>query len=71
MKLKHLAAFLVLLAIGCTQQPSSDSTTPVAENEPAAPVVSDPADDVAAKVEPETETQLASTTVNFDVTGMS
>ena len=70
MKLKHLAAFLVLLAIGCSQ-PSSDSTTPVAETEPAAPVVSEPADDVAAKVEPETETQLASTTVNFDVTGMS
>ncbi len=51
MKLKHVAAFFVLLvAIGCTQQPSGQSST--------------------ATVEPET-TQLASTTVSFDVTGMS
>jgi len=67
MKLKHLAAFLMLLAVGCAQQPSSESTAPatdsgssVSSTEPAA----------TSTVESETEMQLALTTVSFDVTGM-
>ena len=67
MKLKHLAAFLMLLAIGCTQQPSSDSATPAADPGTTASTESSDATTTAA---PETETQLASATVSFDVTGM-
>ena len=62
MKLTHIAALLVLFVVGCTAQtdtaPATDSGA--ASTEPAA----------TATVEPETETQLASTTVKFDVTGM-
>jgi type IV pilus biogenesis protein CpaD/CtpE len=61
MKLKHLAALVMLLAVGCSKQPASDGTAPATDStEPAA----------TSTVEPETETQLASTTVSFNVTGM-
>ena len=62
MKLKLLAAFvMMLLAFGCTQQPSTtpttevETTTTTPDSTPAAPP----------------ETELAETqTVSFDVTGM-
>jgi len=66
MKLKHIAALMMLLlALGCTQQPAA----PAAD----AGSASSPDTDVAASttVESETETQVAAaTTVKFDVTGM-
>ena len=70
MKLKHLAAFLVLLAVGCTQQPASENATATPDSGSDA-AVTESSDVAAAKVEPETETQLASKTVSFDVTGMT
>ena len=74
MKLKHLAAFLMLLiAVGCTQQPSSDATTsnkPETENATVTVETEETGDSTAATVEPETDTKLASATVTFDVTGM-
>ena len=67
MKLKHLAAFLMLLAaIGCTQQPASQTSTPADSGD----AVADSSETSTDAVEPATETQLASTTVSFDVTGM-
>ena len=69
MKLKHLATLLVLLAVGCTQQPSSDSSTPSADTGSGA--ASSESSGVTNPVEPDTETQLASTTVKFSVTGMT
>ena len=68
MKLKHLAALLMLLALGCTQ-PASESSTPAADPGGETPA-SESSDDTTA-VESATETTLASTTVRFDVTGMS
>ena len=68
MKLKHLAAFLMLLAIGCTQQPASTSTAAPESGDTAA--ASDASETSTEDVEPATET-LASSTVSFDVTGMS
>ncbi|MEZ6117430.1 MAG: hypothetical protein R3C28_12760 [Pirellulaceae bacterium] len=62
MKLKYLAAFLMLLAAGCNP-PASDGTSGGDSD----------ANGTAAAtqtIDPETETQLASTTVKFDVTGM-
>lgn len=67
MKLKHLAAFLMLLAVGCTQQPGSESAAPVTDSGSSASSTDPVAE---STVEPETETQLASTTVSFNVTGM-
>lgn len=64
MKLKQLAAFLMLLAVGCAQQPGSESAAPATDSAGSA----DPT--ATSTVEPETETQLASTTVSFNVTGM-
>ena len=66
MKLKYLAAFLMLLAIGCTQQPASESPAP-ADSGGGTPAATD-SSDAGQTVERETETQLAS--VSFDVTGM-
>ena len=64
MKLKQLAAFIMLLAaVGCTQQPASTAPAPDSSN---ATVSSDPA--AASTVEP--ATQLAKT-VSFNVTGMT
>ena len=70
MKLKHLVALVVLLAVGCTQQPASESSSPAADTDNSTAAVGS-GDSVTATVEPETETQLASTTVSFDVTGMT
>jgi hypothetical protein len=67
MKLKHLAAFVLLLAAGCTQQPSSESTAPATDSGSA----SSTEPSATSIVVPETETQLASTTVSFNVTGMT
>ena len=68
MKLKHLAAFLMLLAVGCVQQPSSESTAPATDSDSS---VSSTEPAATSTVESETETQLvALTTVSFDVTGM-
>ena len=67
MKLKHLAAFLMLLALGCTQ-PASDSSTPAPDPGDNA-AATEPSEDTSTDA-PETETQLASATVKFDVTGM-
>jgi len=64
MKLKHLAAFLVLLAVGCSAQPSSVSTEPATNGDSTEAAAT-------STVEPATETELASTTVSFTVTGMS
>jgi hypothetical protein len=68
MKLKHLAAFLMLLAVGCVQQPSSESMAPATDSDSS---VSSTEPAATSTVESETETQLvALTTVSFDVTGM-
>lgn len=64
MKLKHLAALLMLFALGCAQQPAGESTAPPAES-----ASTEPAD--TSTVDPATETQLASSTVGFNVTGMT
>ncbi len=68
MKLKHLAAFLMLLAVGCVQQRSSESMAPATDSDSS---VSSTEPAATSTVESETETQLvALTTVSFDVTGM-
>ena len=69
MKLKQLAAFLMLLAIGCAEQPSSEIATP-APDSGGDTAVTESNEAALDTVEPETETLLASTTVSFDVTGM-
>lgn len=61
MKLKHLAAFVMLLALGCAKQPGGDTKTPAPESAPKADAAE------TSHLEPETQT-LA--TVSFDVTGM-
>ncbi len=61
MKLKHLAAFVMLLALGCAKQPAGDSTPPASDSAPKAEAAE------TSLIEPGTET-LA--TVSFDVTGM-
>gem|GEM_PF-4284647 len=61
MKLKYLAAFLMLLALGCTSQSSSTSTTPETVEPDSA---------TTATVTPETDTPTTQT-VSFKVTGMS
>ena len=70
MKLKHLAALMMLLlALGCTQQPAA---TPAADAGSESSADSDVT--ASTTVEPETETETlvasAATTVKFDVTGM-
>ena len=68
MKLKHLAAFLMLLAIGCTSQPGSESSAPAEDSGTTASTTESSESDATTTVPPETETQLA--TVSFNVTGM-
>ncbi len=70
MKLKHIAALMMLmLALGCTQQPAATPATDTGSDSSAG------ADAAASTtVDPATDTDTlvaAATTVKFDVTGMT
>lgn len=65
MKLKHVAAFvMLLLAVGCSQQPTAPAT-PAGDSATSAPET----DATSSTVAPETDV-LATKTVSFNVTGM-
>jgi len=63
MKLKHLAALCMLLAIGCSQ--SSPAPSPSGDSNTTSAAAGD-----GAATDPATDTQLTASTVSYNVTGM-